>query len=168
MRLGRLLLAATAVAMLSMPAGAQIQRFKNAAGASPSPILQGALVPAGSDVLYLSGQLASPIDPSKPAASLTMADYGDMKTQTISVLNKIKAALEQHGYKLSDCVKALVIMRSDPTTGTLDFAGMNAGFLQFFNTAENPNTVARSAFQAAALAGPNFLVEIEVIAAKAK
>jgi 2-iminobutanoate/2-iminopropanoate deaminase len=166
----RLSLFPLAAALLALPANAQIQRFKNAAGASPSPILQGALVPAGSDILYLSGQLASPIEASKnkPAAQLTMEDFGDMKTQTISVLNKIKAALEQHGYKLSDCVKALVILRADPKSGALDFAGMNAGFLQFFNTAENPNTVARSAFQAAALAGPNYLVEIEVIAAKAK
>ncbi len=37
---------------------------------------------------------------------------------------------------------------------------------QFFGTAENPGTVARSTIQVAALAGPAFLVEIEATAAK--
>jgi enamine deaminase RidA (YjgF/YER057c/UK114 family) len=36
----------------------------------------------------------------------------------------------------------------------------------FFGTTENPNTVARSALQVAALAAPWGLVEIEVTAAK--
>ena len=43
---------------------------------------------------------------------------------------------------------------------------MNDGFKQFFGTAENPTTVARSTIQVTALAGPNFLVEIEATAAK--
>jgi enamine deaminase RidA (YjgF/YER057c/UK114 family) len=38
---------------------------------------------------------------------------------------------------------------------------MNEGFRQFFGTAENPNTVARSTIQVAALAAPGYLVEIE-------
>jgi enamine deaminase RidA (YjgF/YER057c/UK114 family) len=50
----------------------------------------------------------------------------------------------------------------------MDFAGANEGFKQFFKTAANPNTVARSTFQVAALAGPYFLIEIEGIAAKKK
>lgn len=48
----------------------------------------------------------------------------------------------------------------------MDFAGMNDGFKQFFGTADNPATVARSTVQVAALAGPAFLVEIEATAAK--
>jgi enamine deaminase RidA (YjgF/YER057c/UK114 family) len=36
----------------------------------------------------------------------------------------------------------------------------------FFKTADNPSTVARSTFQVAALVAPQFLIEIEAIAAK--
>ena len=65
-------------------------------------------------------------------------------------------------------IKLTVFVAGDPAKGgKMDFAGMNEGFKQFFGTAENPNTVARSAFQVMALANPAFLVEIEATAAKA-
>lgn len=134
-------------------------------------ILQSVSVPAGADMLYLSGMLASPVDPTKASAApqtLTMEDFGDTKTQTISVLKKIKAALESKGYTLSDVIKLTVFVAGDPKLGgKMDFKGFNEGYLQFFGTAENPNKVARSTVQVAALAGPPFLVEIEATAAKA-
>ena len=151
-----------------LQAGAQaIERYKNA-GPAPSLILQGAKVKAGSDILWLSGQLASPIDPTKPMSpAMTMADFGDSKTQTVSTLTKIKGILASKGYAMSDIFKMTLFIAADPKLGKMDFAGVNEGFKQFFGTADNPETVARSAIQVAALAGPNFLVEIEVIAAKA-
>jgi enamine deaminase RidA (YjgF/YER057c/UK114 family) len=135
----------------------------------PGLILQSATVKAGATTLYLSGQLASPIDPSKkvPPAQITMSDLGDTKTQTVSVLNKIKAILAEHGYAMSDIVKLTVFVGGDPAlNGKMDFAGMNEGFKQFFGTPENPGTVTRSTVQVAALAGPAYLVEIEATAAK--
>lgn len=164
----KLLLTTAAVAMLAVaPASAaELTRIKTA-GPTPALILTGVKVPAGSELVYLSGQLASPMDPSKPMASLTMADYGDSKTQTISTLNKIKTVLAAQGYAMSDIIKLTLFIAADPKLGKMDFAGVNEGFKQFFGTAENPNTVARSAIQVAALAGPNFLIEIEAIAAKA-
>ena len=164
----KLALTTIAAAMLATaPANAaDITRMKNA-GPAPAMILTGVKIPAGSELVYLSGQLPSPIDPSKPAASLTMADYGDSKTQTISTLNKIKTLLASQGYAMSDIVKMTLFIAADPKLGKMDFAGVNEGFKMFFGTAENPNTVARSAIQVAALAGPNFLIEIEAIAAKA-
>ena len=147
-------------------AAAEVTRIKTP-GATPALILAGVKVPAGSEMLYLSGQLASPMDPSKPPAGLTMADYGDSKTQTVSALTKIKGLLAQQGYAMADVIKMTLFIAADPKLGKMDFAGVNEGFKQFFGTAENPNTVARSAVQVAALAGPNYLVEIEVTAAKA-
>ncbi len=146
-----------------------IERYK-APGPGPALILQGVSVPAGTELLFLSGQVASPIDPAKPLTpAATAADLGDTKTQTISVLTKIKAALVAHGYAMSDVIKLTVFVVGDPNLGgKMGFAGMNEGFKQFFGTPENPNTVARSAVQVAALAGPAFLVEIEATAAKAK
>ena len=159
-------LAASALLFASQ-ASAQVEKYKNP-GPTPAMILQGAKVKAGSDILWLSGQLASPIDPTKPMGpGTTMADFGDSKTQTISTLTKIKGILASHGYAMSDIFKMTLFIAADPKLGKMDFAGVNEGFKQFFGTTDNPETVARSAFQVAALAGPNFLVEIEVIAAKA-
>lgn len=139
------------------------------ANTPPGLILQGVTVPAGTTTLYLSGQLAAQVDPTRKIApaDLTIADFGDTRTQTISVFNKIKAALAAQGYAMSDIIKLTVFVAGDPKLGgKMDFAGMNDGFKMFFGTAENPNTVARSTVQVAALAGPAFLVEIEATAAK--
>ncbi len=158
-----MLAAATAATLLAAPASAQITRIKS----NPSAlILDGAKVAAGSELYYLSGQLASPIDPAKAA---TADDFGDTKTQTaqtVSVLKKIKAQLEANGYKMSDVFKLTLFVAADPKTGKMDFAGANAGFKEFFGSAENPETVARSTFQVANLVAPQFLIEIEAIAAK--
>jgi 2-iminobutanoate/2-iminopropanoate deaminase len=159
-----LFVAAAALAVAGPASAAGIERMISPAG-SPSPILRGALVPAGSDILFLSGQLAAPIVPGKMDS---IEAFGDTKTQTISTLTKIKGLLAEKGFTMSDVFKMTVFVAADPKLGKMDFAGMNEGFKQFFGTPENPNTVARSAFQVAALAGPNFLVEIEVIAAKPK
>jgi 2-iminobutanoate/2-iminopropanoate deaminase len=146
------------------PAGAaEINRIANP---PPAIILAGVVIPAGAETLLLSGQLASPVDPSKPADSI--AAYGDTRTQTISTFTKIKAALARANYTLQDIVKLTVFVTGDPKLGgKMDFAGFNEGYRQFFGTAENPNLVARSTVQVAALAGPYYLIEIEAIAAKA-
>ncbi len=157
---------ACGVATVADAAPAAIMRH---ASTPPWPILQSVTVPAGATMLYLSGQLASPIDPAKqvPGAQLTMADFGDTKTQTISALTKIKGILAEHGFMMSDVIKLTVFVAGDPAMGgKMDFAGMNAGFKMFFGSADNLNTVARSTIQVAALAGPAFLVEIEATAAK--
>lgn len=162
--MNRLLTALFAAAAIAGPAhAAEITRLVNP---PPALILGGVVVPAGSETVLLSGQLASPIDPSKPATSI--ADFGDTKTQTISIFKKIDAALKKIGYTMKDVVKLTVFVAGDPALGgKMDFAGFNEGYKQFFGTAENPNLVARSTVQVAALAGPNFLIEIEAIAAKA-
>jgi len=162
--LGTALIAA--LGATALPA-AEIARFK-AAGPTPALILQGVLVPATAETFYLSGQLASPIDPAKPVtAASSIEDFGDTKTQTVSILTKIKGLLAAHGYAMTDVIKMTVFVAGDPKLGgKMDFAGMNEGYKQFFGTAENPNVVARSTIQVAALAAPWALVEIEVTAAK--
>lgn len=158
---------AAAVCAIAVPAAAQslVERHPTS---PPGLILQSVTVKPGATTLYLSGQLASPIDPAKakmPPAQLTMADYGDTRTQTISALAKIKGILAEHGFTMADVVKMTVFVAGDPRLGgKMDFAGFNDGFKTAFGTAGNPDTVARSTVQVAALAGPNFLVEIEVTA----
>jgi enamine deaminase RidA (YjgF/YER057c/UK114 family) len=159
--------ALAAAALLTTPAAAQtvVKHASSPAGL----ILQSVTVKPGATTLYLSGQLAAPLDPTKkvPPAQLSIADFGDTKTQTLSVLGKIKAILAEHGFAMRDIVKLTVFVAGDPKLGDkMDFAGMNDGFKQYFGTAENPTTVARSTIQVAALAGPAYLVEIEATAAK--
>lgn len=149
---------------LATPAQAQVTRVQSNPQAL---ILDGADVQAGTDLFYLSGQLASPIDPAKTFADVkSIEDLGDTKTQTISALKRIKEILAGRGYSMGDVIKMTLFVVADPKLGKMDFAGVNEGFKQFFKTAENPVTVARSTFQVSALAGPYFLIEIEAIAAK--
>lgn len=161
MLLPALIFAALAAAA---PVQAQVTRVQSNPQAL---ILDGADVKAGTDLFYLSGQLASPIDPAKTFADVkSIDDLGDTKTQTASALKRIKEILAARGYAMSDVIKLTLFVVADPKLGKMDFAGVNEGFKQFFKTAENPITVARSTFQVSALAGPYFLIEIEAIAAK--
>lgn len=148
-----------------LASGAPAADIVRHAGAQPAMILEGVTIPPGAEIAMMSGALASPIDPTKTPNSIE--SFGDTKTQTISTLNNIKKRLEAIGFKMSDIVKLTVFVNGDPKLGgKMDFAGMNEGFKMFFGSAENPNTVARSTVQVAALAGPYFLVEIEATAAK--
>jgi enamine deaminase RidA (YjgF/YER057c/UK114 family) len=157
--------AATALVALPTAAEAQVTRIKRNPAAL---ILDAAKVTAGADMLYISGQLPSPLDPKMPMTEVNRIEQmGDTRAQTISCLEKIKAILESQGYTMADLVKLSLFIAADPKLGKLDFAGANEGFKAFFGTAENPTTVARSTFQVAALVGPYFLIEIEAIAAKA-
>jgi enamine deaminase RidA (YjgF/YER057c/UK114 family) len=123
-------------------------------------ISQAVVVPAGSETIYVSGQLADPVSGSGATAEL-----GDTKAQTISVLGKIKAILEGQGYTLSDVVMMRVVLVGDPAKGgKMDFAGMMEGYNQFFGALEKKP--ARIASQIVALARPGALVEIEVQAAR--
>jgi enamine deaminase RidA (YjgF/YER057c/UK114 family) len=162
------LLALAAFGATAAPAAGVTRNLLPAANGKPARILESVEVPAGATTLYVSGQLASPIDPTKPMASMTMADFGDTKTQALSALAKIKKIVESRGYAMSDVIKMTLFLAADPKLGKMDFEGVNAAFETFFNVPSNPTTVARSAVQVAALAGPNFLVEIEVTVAKVK
>jgi enamine deaminase RidA (YjgF/YER057c/UK114 family) len=164
-----LLSAAIAAGLAAMPVAAwaegEVVRIKR----NPSAlILEAARVNAGADVIYVSGQLASPLDPAMPMSAVdSLEDMGDTRAQTISVLGKIREILATQGFGMGDVVKLTLFVAADPRTGAMDFAGVNEGFRTFFGTAENPETVARSTFQVAALVGPYYLIEIEAIAAKA-
>jgi len=146
---------------------ATAQVVRNTTGPGPANILESVTIPANAEVLALSGVVPQAIDPKTRPTKIE--DLGDTKTQTISVLNQIKATLERRGYKMSDVVRMTVYLTADPKNkeGRMDFQGMNEAYRMFFGTAENPNVVARSTVQVSALANPLYLVEIEVTAAKA-
>jgi len=118
------------------------------------------------DTYYLSGQLADPVTPADRAKGTPAVYATDTKTQAASVFAKIQKALQAQGLDMKDVVKMTVFLGPDPTTGKLDFAGMNSEYVKYFGTKDQPNKPARSAFQVAALAAPWALLEIEVIAVK--
>jgi enamine deaminase RidA (YjgF/YER057c/UK114 family) len=118
------------------------------------------------DTLYVAGQMASPVTPADPARGKP-AVYGDMKTQTLSVLTKIQSLLKEQGLTMGDVVQMHVFMAGDPAKGgKLDFDGMNEAYDQFFGTPQQPNKPVRAAMQVAALVQPWGLVEIEVTAVR--
>jgi enamine deaminase RidA (YjgF/YER057c/UK114 family) len=119
------------------------------------------------DMLYVSGQLPSPVTPADGKG--TAAVYGNTQTQAESTFKKIQGILEQQGLAMGDIVMMRVYMASDPAMGgKLDFAGMNAAYGKYFGTPEQPNKPARSTFQVAALVSAGALLEIEVQAARSK
>jgi enamine deaminase RidA (YjgF/YER057c/UK114 family) len=141
---------------------AEIKRVK---GDAQSPILASAIIPAGTTVFYLSGQVPAVTDATKPAGSIEQ--YGDTKTQAISVFTKIQKLLADQNLTLGDIVKLTVYLVGDPKTGgKLDFKGFSEAYGQFFGTPAQPNIVTRTTVQVVALANPAFLVEIEATAAK--
>ena len=132
---------------------------------SDFPIAQAVEVPAGMTTVYVSGALAAVADEKAPKGSLKA--YGDTKTQTVSALQSIEKTLAGMGLKISDVVKMQVFLVGDPSNDNkMDFKGFMEGYTQFFGTKDQPNLPARSVFQVAGLAGPGFLVEIEVVAAR--
>jgi enamine deaminase RidA (YjgF/YER057c/UK114 family) len=149
-------------APLSAQSSAKIERVK---GDPHSPILSAAVVPSGTTLYYLSGQVPAVTDPTKPAGSIEQ--YGDTKTQALSVFGKIKDILSAQGLSLGDIVKLTVYLVGDPKNGgKLDFKGFSEAYAQFFGTPSQPNLVTRTTLQVVALANPAFLVEIEATAAR--
>jgi 2-iminobutanoate/2-iminopropanoate deaminase len=99
------------------------------------------------DMLFCAGQI--PIDPG--TGNLV---EGDIKAQTLQVLENVKAILDDQKLPFSNVVKTTVFL-----TNLADFAGMNEVYSKYF-TANHP---ARSTIQVAALPR-NAIVEIEVVA----
>ena len=132
---------------------------------NPFPISAAVTVRAGVDTVYVSGALPSAINKDAPKGTAPV--YGDMETQTVSVLRSIEGTLAKLGLGMGDIVKMTVFMAGDPAyDNKLNFPALMAGYSKFFGTANQPNKPARSAVQVAALVAPGALLEIEVIAAK--
>ncbi|HXR18428.1 MAG TPA: RidA family protein [Steroidobacteraceae bacterium] len=150
--------------LLAMSAqAADVVRYPLPAG-SKFPIASAVEVPAGTTLIFQSGALASPKDPSAQPGSA--AYWGDTKTQALSAFDNIKKALDAEGVGFGDVVKMLVFLVGDPAMdGKMDFKGFMEAYTQYFGTPEQPNLPARSAVQVAGLAAPGALIEIEVILA---
>jgi enamine deaminase RidA (YjgF/YER057c/UK114 family) len=111
------------------------------------------------DTLYLSGWL----DPDRKT-------HADTASQTVGMLKDIQKFLETQKLTLGDVVMMHVYLGGDPAKeGKMDYAGMMAGYTQFFGTKDQPNKPARTTVQVVLPAGAGGgLIEIDLIAVRAK
>jgi enamine deaminase RidA (YjgF/YER057c/UK114 family) len=154
----------TALAVLAGVGAARADVVRHPIPNSSFPISQSVEVSGNVTTYYVSGQVPPLVD--KTAEATSPQAYGDTKTQTVGVLNKIKGILEGLGLGMGDVVKMQVFLVNDARS-PMDFKAFMEGYTQFFG-GDQANLPARSVIGVAALANPGFLVEIEVIAVAAK
>lgn len=111
------------------------------------------------DTLYVSGWL----DPD-------IKSHPDTTSQTVSLLKDIQKFLETQKLTLGNVVMMRVYLGGDPAKdGKMDFAGMMAGYSQFFGTKDQPNKPARTTVQVVLPAGARGgLIEIDLVAVRPK
>jgi enamine deaminase RidA (YjgF/YER057c/UK114 family) len=111
------------------------------------------------DTLYVSGWL----DPD-------LKTHPDTASQTVGLIKDIQKLLESQKLTLGDVVMMRVYLGGDPAKdGKMDYAGMMAGYTQFFGTKEQPNKPARTTVQVVLPAGARGgLIEIDLIAVRPK
>jgi enamine deaminase RidA (YjgF/YER057c/UK114 family) len=111
------------------------------------------------DTLYVSGWL----DPD-------IKTHPDTKSQTEGILKDVQKLLATQKLTLGDVVMMHVFLGADPAKDNkMDFAGMMAGYTQFFGTKEQPNKPARTTVQVVLPAGARGgLVEIDFVAVRPK
>jgi enamine deaminase RidA (YjgF/YER057c/UK114 family) len=168
---GRTLIAAAGLGLLALIARAQPHKSPAAPpetlqfyGSPQSPISGGVIVPANRALLFTSGTVPPMADKSAPAG--TRARYGDTKTQAEGILKTLQAQLKEKGLSLKDVIYLRVYVVPDPQKGNRpDFDGWFAAYAEFFNSPDNPTKVARSTIAVPALVSPDWLIEIEAVAA---
>lgn len=139
----------TISAASDMPA--QIERFNE--GRNFYGVIS---IPPGAETLYLSGAGAQP----KADGS-----WGTMEEQAIDIFTTFKGTLEGLGWSLEDIVQVRAFATAGDD-GSLDFAGFNTGYQQFFGSDINAMKPVRSFVQVADLVRDGWLVEVEIRAAR--
>jgi enamine deaminase RidA (YjgF/YER057c/UK114 family) len=149
------------VAVLLAPLTASAQTSRDIP-LPPSQNPTGAALPIsaavwGGNALYVSGWL----DPD-------MKTHTDTQSQTVGIFADIKKLLESQHLTLGDVVMIHVFLGNNPATdGKPDFAGLMAGYTQFFGTADQPNKPARTTVQVTLpAASRGALIEVDLIAVR--
>lgn len=160
---------AVAIGTACLPPGAMSAEITRhpLPGGSKFPIARAVEVPAGTTIIFVSGQTPGPADPK--AAPGSAAYWGDTKAQSLSVFARIKESLDTMQLGFGDVVAMTVFLVGDPAKGgKMDFDGFMAAYSQYFGTKEQPNLPARSTVQVAGLVTAGMLVEVEVQVARTK
>jgi enamine deaminase RidA (YjgF/YER057c/UK114 family) len=136
----------------ALPARADTPATVTFTGAPAASISSGVALPAGTATYWISG--------TPPAAP-----FGDVKSQSESILKKIDAQLKAQGLSLRDIVYLTVYIVPDKTTGKVDYQGWFDAYAEFFGTTDNPTKPARATLGVASLVNPAWLIEIGAVAA---
>lgn len=148
--------------LLLLPSVVGAQDVLRHAYDSGFPIAAAVEVPAGKTLVYLGGTVPQ-VDYPAGSAVPDDATY----EQALSVLQGIEAKLKDLGLGMGDVIQMQVFLVGVPQQdGRLDFDGFQRAYTQYFGTAGQPNTPVRSVLQVAGLARPQWVVEIEVVAAR--
>jgi enamine deaminase RidA (YjgF/YER057c/UK114 family) len=122
-------------------------------------------IPAGAKTIVLSG--VGPLPSNFDAEPTTIAHFGDIRTQTRSVLDQIRAILEGKGYGLGDVTVVQALFVADPANnGVPDFEGFSRVYGDYFGSARQPNLPTRTRAQVVRFVEPGWLLEVTVTAAK--
>lgn len=159
--------AALATALLCAAAATPVSAHDIIRHANPNlPIASSVVVPAGAELVFVSGMLADAADRSAPVGSVER--FGDTETQVKSVLDKLAKELEAVGFTMADVVKMNVFLVGDPRKGgAMDFDGLMKAYLHVVGLGGRGKSLpARTTVQVAGLPVPGALVEIEVVAAR--
>jgi len=144
---------------LCAPGLAQAQIVRS--GAPTANASRSVLVPAGAQTLYLSGVVATPVDPARPT------EFGDTKAQLINIFEQIDETLKAQGFSLGDIVLMKVYLANDPSKGgQFDRDAWLEVLHMYFGTKAQPNKPAAVVLPVPALVRPSFLAEVEVQAAR--
>lgn len=161
--MSRPILTAVALAALTLGAAGAAQAQNLHVNPSNGAISQAVKVPAGSEMLYVSG--ITPPNLNVGAAPGTPPQFGDTKTQVQGVLKRIAGILTAQGYTWEDVVMMRVLLVADPAKGgKMDFAGMMEAYNEVYGSVKNKP--ARITSEVAGLVAPGMYAEIEVQAAK--
>ena len=111
------------------------------------------------NTLYVSGWL----DPD-------MKTHTDTKSQTVGIFDDIKKLLVSQNLTLGDVAMIHVFLGNNPATDNKpDFAGLMAGYTQYFGTSDQPNKPARTTVQVTLpAASRGALIEVDLIAVRAQ
>src|ERR1700753_1314615 len=126
------------VAGLSMAGAARGDRMRRQLPNSTFPIAQAVEVKGPVTTYYVSGQVPPVVN--RDADPQSLAAYGDVTTQNVGVLTRIKGILEGLGLTMADVVKMQVFLVHSPSA-PMDFGAFMKGYTQFFS---QPNLPARS------------------------
>src|SRR6516162_2529946 len=124
MRRGRIALLAVLSACV-LGAAARAEVIRHPIPNSTFPIAQAVEVKGNVTTYYVSGQVPPVAD--KSADPQTTAAFGDIKTQTVGVLNRIKDILGGFGLGMADVVKMQVFLVHTPAA-PMDFKGFMDGY----------------------------------------
>ena len=115
-------------------------------------------------LFFTSGMVPAAQDPDAPAGSPER--YGDTYTQALSALERHRENLTARGITLDDVLYARAYLVRDPQSGDVfDWAGWNRAFTEFFSGDGSAHAPARTSIGIDRLGNPDYLIEIELVAA---